>query len=397
MSEKELRSGSIRICLVGSGTRFLSGISYYTICLANALSKSNRVSVILMRQLMPARFYPGQSRVGAPLSRQKFVPEVKVYDGVDWYWIPSIVRAVVFLIRERPDVIIFQWWTGTVLHSYLLLSWIGRLLNARVVIEFHELQDTGEARLRPVRTYVRWFLPWLVRSSAGFVIHSEFDLAALRRQYRLGDRPVSIIPHGPYDQYPLSEEQAPWREAPADCCNLLYFGVIRPFKGLEDLIAAFDAIPENEIHQYWLTIVGETWEGWTLPTELIARSCYRERITFVNRYVRDEEVAAFFAGADAVVLPYHRSSSSGPLHIAMSLGLPVVITNVGGLREAIDGYEGAILIPPRDSRTLRDELKRVTTLRGKRFDNPRSWEQNITRYNSLFGSMGLWQKAGNQR
>jgi glycosyltransferase involved in cell wall biosynthesis len=383
----KMKNSQLRLCVVGSGTRFLSGISYYTNQLANVLAHSNYVSVILMRQLMPTRFYPGHHRVGAALSRQKFGPRVKVYDGVDWYWIPSILRAIAFLIRERPDVIIFQWWTGTVLHSYLLLAWIARFLRARIIIEFHEVLDTAEARQRMVLAYVRWVMPWLIRVSSGFVIHSEFDRAALKKHYLLGDHPVAIIPHGPYDQFNLSDSQVSYRKAPEDCCNLLYFGVIRPFKGLEDLVAAFNAIPLDEINQYWLTIVGETWEGWTLPAELISRSDYKERITFINRYVSDEETATFFAGADAVVLPYHRSSTSGPLHIAMSQGLPVIITKVGGLIEAVDGYEGAFLVPPKDSEALRDELRRVTTLRGRRFNNPRSWEQTSLCYRSLLDSI----------
>ena len=384
---ENMTGNQLRLCVVGSGTRFLSGISYYTIRLANALAKSNHVSVILMRQLLPTRFYPGQNRVGASLSSQEFVPQVNVYDGVDWYWFPSILRAIYFLVREKPDVIIFQWWSGTVLHSYLLLAWIARLLGARIVIEFHEVLDTAEASRQLVQAYVRWIMPRLIRASAGFVIHSEFDREALKKQYLLDDRPMEIIPHGPYDNYHLSDAQTPYREAPADCCNLLYFGVIRPFKGLEDLVSAFNTIPPDEIDQYWLTIVGETWEGWTLPAELISQSCYRERITFINRYVSDGEAAAIFAGADAVVLPYHRSSSSGPLHIAMSQGLPVIITRVGGLPEAVEDYEGAVLIPPKDSEALRKELIQVRTLRGKRFNNPRSWEQTCLQYSSLFNSI----------
>jgi glycosyltransferase involved in cell wall biosynthesis len=205
------------------------------------------------------------------------------------------------------------------------------------------------------------------------------------KHYLLKDCPVAII-LGP-SSVPFICWSVPYREAPEDCCNLLYFGVIRPFKGLEDLVAAFNSIPPDEINRYWLTIVGETWEGWTLPAELISRSRYPERITFINRYVSDEESAAFFAGADAVILPYHRSSTSGPLHVAMSYGLPVIITKVGGLTEAVEDYEGAALIPPQDIEALRDEIRRVKSMRGIRFDNPRSWEQTSLRYRSLIDSI----------
>jgi glycosyltransferase involved in cell wall biosynthesis len=377
----------LRVCVVGAGKRFLSGISYYTLHLVNALAQSYKVSVILMRQLLPTCFYPGRRRVGANLTRLEYDPGVRVFDGVNWYWLPSMLRSLMFLIQERPDMIVFQWWSGTVLHSYLLLAWVARLLGAQVVIEFHEVLDTGEAKLLLAQVYVRLIAPLLVRLAHGFVVHSEYDRKLLQGHYDLEKRPIALIPHGPYNYYQLSCREQEHRTAPPMCCNFLFFGVIRPFKGLEDLIVAFDALPENEITGYWLTIVGETWEGWSLPADLINRSRYRDRISFVNRYVTDEEVTQFFAAADAVVLPYHRSSMSGPLHIAMSCGLPVVVTSVGGLIEAVAGYGGAILIPPGNPAALQSALLQVAKLRGKRYTDSHSWDLSATRYQELFDAL----------
>ncbi len=374
----------LRVCVVGGGTRFLSGISYYTHRLSDALARSHDVSVILMRQLLPTHLYPGRNRVGKELARLAYPPDVPVFDGVDWFWLPSIVRAVAFLVRQRPDVIVFEWWTGTVLHSYLLLMIVARLLGARIVIEFHEVLDTGEQQIPLARAYVRLIAPFVVRLAQGFVLHSEYDREALRQQYKLGDRPSVLVPHGPYDQYQRRRDETGDGETRATPFNLLYFGVIRPYKGLEDLITAFNMLPEEDVSRFHLTVVGETWEGWTAPGQQIAHSLYRDHITFVNRYVNDEEVEAFFAAADAVVLPYHRSSSSGPLHIAMSHGLPVVVTHVGGLIEAARGYGGAVFVPPHDPIAIRQAFNQVAHLRGQRFVAPHSWEHTVERFNVLF-------------
>lgn len=379
----------LRICVIGAGTRFLSGISYYTLHLINALAGSSRyrVSAILMRQLLPTRLYPGRKRVGASLTRLEYDPAARVFDGVDWYWLPGIFRALVFLIRERPDVVVFQWWSGTVLHSYLLLALVVRLLGVRTVIEFHEVLDPGEAKLPLAQVYVRLVAPLLLRLAHSFVVHSEYDKKLLQSHYQLGQRPSVLIYHGPYNQYQLTGEEPEPRTIPASCCNLLFFGLIRPYKGLEDLITAFDAMPENEISRYWLTIVGETWEECTMPARLIERSRYRDRITFVNHYVSDTEATKFFAEADAVVFPYHRSSMSGSLHVAMSCGLPVVVTQVGGLTEAVTGYDGAILVPPEDADALQNALLQVTKLCGKRYSDPHSWEHTVVGYQALFDAL----------
>ena len=145
---------------------------------------------------------------------------------------------------------------------------------------------------------------------------------------------------------------------------------------------------DQEVQRYWLTVVGETWEGWDLPIRLIQSSRHRARITLVNRFVDDDEVVAHFAAADAVVLPYHRSSASSPAHVAMSNGLPLVITAVGGLPEAVADYEGAILVPPCDPVALRDAIRRLPDLRGRRYRDPHSWDRTVTCYEELMGRLG---------
>lgn len=393
-SKTDIRApASLRVCVVGSGTRFLSGISIYTTRLANILAQQqHRTTIVTMRGLLPRRFYPGRVRVGEDLTDLQLDPRVERFDGVNWYWFPSLLRGLWFIARHRPDVIVLQWWTGTVLHTYLALSIAARILRARVVVEFHEVLDTAEASIAPVRVYVGVLAPVIIRLASAFAVHSSFDDELIRSKYRIGSgRPVVVLPHGPHDHYQATGDATtlpPLREAPPEACNLLFFGVIRPYKGLEDLVRAFDAIAPENIDRYWLTVVGETWQGWTLPGELIARSRYRHRITFVNRYVHDSELDAYLRGADVAVLPYHRSSLSGPLHVAMGYGLPIVMTDVGGNVEAAEGYGGTVLIPPQNPEALRTVLENLTQT-NVRHEHPHSWQQTAARYDELFAELGL--------
>ena len=374
------------VCLVGSGWRFTSGISYYTCLLANALADRHDVGVIQIRQLMPRRLYPGRRRVGQPRALTEYRPDVSICDGVDWWWGRSLVRAVSFIVSRRPEVLVLEWWTATVLHTYLVLALTCRLFGARIVVELHELQDSGEQTFAPVRWYGQWGLGVLLRLAHGCVVHSTVDRETLKGGYRLEDMSVTVALHGPFDQYlstgEPSESSEPAitavKQAPgAGVINLLFFGTIRPYKGLEDLIMAFNEIDAEEVSGLWLTVVGETWEGCTEPTRLIAESPHRERITFVNDYVSDDVVSAAFSHADVVVLPYRRSSSSGPLHVAMSWGLPVVVSRVGGLPEAAADYDGAIFVPPNDRQALKVAIQQAAKLVGRRFTDPRSWTDSI--------------------
>ncbi|HTC60115.1 MAG TPA: glycosyltransferase [Solirubrobacteraceae bacterium] len=363
------------VLVVGSGTHFISGVSHYTRYVAVALAERTPVSVILMRRLIPRALYPGRDRVGdETLTDEDYPPGMEVFDGVDWYWLPSMLGALSLLRRTRPEAVLFQWWTGSVLHSYVLLALAARLSGARIIIEIHEIQDTGEAKLAPVRFYVGHFGRWLMRMADAYIVHSEFDREALGKSFDIGQRPVRVVRHGPFSHYAVAESTR-LREAPEGMCNILFFGTIRPYKGLEDLVQAFELLARDD-ENCWLTVVGETWEDWTQPIEMIKASKYRDRITLVNHYVSDAEVSRWFAGADIVSLPYRRSSASGPLHLTMDAGLPVVVTDVGGLTEAVHGYDGAVLVPGADPDRLSNGLREAMALRGIRFEDASSWVDN---------------------
>jgi glycosyltransferase involved in cell wall biosynthesis len=361
----------------------VSGVTEYTFVLANALAGEASLSVLLMRKLLPQFLYPGSKRVGKPLSATT-LPDVPVLDGVDYFWFPSILRAVRFLRRQRPDVLVLEWWSGTVLHSYLLLSWMARRQGTTVVIELHETLDPAEQRHAWFSAYVRRFSPRLFAAASEFVVHSERERTAVIEEYDLSPEDVAVVPFGPFDQYRNGGVR---RFAPDDVCNLLFFGLIRPVKGLEDLVDAFSRIPAEEIDQYWLTIVGEVWEDWTLPLERVEASPYRDRISVVSRYVSDVEADEFFGGADAIVLPYRRAAQSAVLHVAIAYGLPVVATDVGGLAEALDRYPARVLIEPDDPDALLGALRGVRSMERVAEPCGQRWEDSARLFSSLCGRL----------
>ena len=375
-----------RIWVVGPGFLFLGGLSVYTCRLANALAADHEVAVLLLRRLIPTRLYPGGKRTGQQLTSLAYRDDVRVAGEIDWYWGAQVRRAAALLRRERPDVLVLQWWTAATLHTYLALAVAARRAAVPVVIEFHEIQDTGEASVPLVERYCRRVMPALLARVSGALVHNQHDLALLRETWgaSIDGMAVAIAPHGPYDHLPAATAEP---AAPGVRPALLFFGLIRPYKGAEDLVAAFNALTPEEAAGCTLTVVGETWEGWTRPAELIEASPHRERITFVNRYVSDDEAGRFFADADVLVLPYRRGSASGPLQIAMSSGLHVLLYAVGGLVEAVADYPGAVLVRADDVDGLRQALLAVAPRRGERFANPHSWTATVEAIDGLAGAL----------
>ena len=175
---------------------------------------------------------------------------------------------------------------------------------------------------------------------------------------------------------------------------MLIFGVVRPYKGHAELAAAVRLLTMSglDIH---VSVVGEVWQGYREPLEELAAILPADRLTVVDRYVADAEVPAFFAAAHLVVLPYRRSSASGPLHIAMSCGLPVVTTSVGGLVEATAGYTGAVLVPPGDPAALAEGIRTALPLVGRAHADPHSWPRSAERYAALLDRIDAgWSRDG---
>jgi glycosyltransferase involved in cell wall biosynthesis len=383
-----------RVVVVGAGLHFASGISHYTYLLSSTLVSEYSVGALLMRRLVPERLYPGRDHIGAAVADSvAYPPEISVYDGVDWYWGRSMAEALKYLDQQRPTVVIFEWWTGAVLHSYLRLARHAKRLGARIILEWHEGQDVGEASIPVARQYVRNLMPRLLSLVDAHVVHSDFDRESISAAYSLDGKIVRVMPHGPYHHVVTSPSARATASADSPF-RLLCFGVIRPFKGVEDLVEAFNMLDREQASQFRLSVVGETWEGWTAPDEAIARSPHKDLIERVDRYVSDGELREYVAQADAIVLPYHRSSLSGPLFIAMTAGLPTVVTAVGGLTEVVEGYAGAVLVPPQDPGKLRDALLKLPARRGERYANPRSWEQTLDGYRGLIDELRVGARSG---
>jgi glycosyltransferase involved in cell wall biosynthesis len=384
------------VCVVGSGTRFVSGISYYTYFLSRSLSTRASTVAILMRALIPRRLYPGHARVGSAITDLDIGAVLPTFNGVDWFGFPSMPRALAFLRRNQPRAVVFQWWSGSVLPWYLLLARSARRMGADIIIEFHEDLDTGEAKLPVVGSLVSRGLRNLVAGAHAYVVHSEWDRERLVDSLGLDRARVTVIPHGPYPMASalasrtcadVSAVERRDIDAGTTSTTVLFFGTIRPYKGLEHLVEAFNLLPRENGQNWRLVVVGETWEGWTLPLHLIAESSYRDDIEVINRYVTDDEVPTFFAAADVVALPYLRSSASGPLHLTMSLGLPVVVTSVGGLVEAASGYSGATLVPPSDPVALAEGLVRACGSASVTHSQPIDWSDVADLYEALLANL----------
>jgi glycosyltransferase involved in cell wall biosynthesis len=182
------------------------------------------------------------------------------------------------------------------------------------------------------------------------VAHSEHSAARLRNEVGLDPAKVRVIPHGAFDYLTRLPEEKP---LPAELEGaegpvILSFGLLRPYKGVENLIEAFGRVAaSNPTAELW--IVGNP----RMDIEPLRRQASQAggRVRTVTRFVDDAEIPAIFRRADLVVLPYLDAEHSGVLYTGLAFGKPLVLSAVGGFPEVAE-TGAARLVPPGDTDAL---------------------------------------------
>lgn len=250
--------------------------------------------------------------------------------------VPDMVR-----LRRRggADVIHFQWLTLEALDAFLLSG------GTPTVFTSHNVLRRGEGRMRAAAARL------VAGRADALIAHTAEGARRLSERFGADPARVHVIPHGAFDYLTRQphEQPLPPELAAVEGPVILWFGVLRPYKGVDVLL---DAFRELEGAELW--IVGRPW----MPFEPLRRTAAgaQGRVRFVDRFVTDPEIPAYFRRADVVVLPYRRIDQSGVLYTALAFGKPMVLSDVGGFSEIGRVHGAARLVPPGDPAALRAGL-----------------------------------------
>jgi glycosyltransferase involved in cell wall biosynthesis len=331
---------SRRVAVVAPVVPWRGGIAEHATMLCRALARQTEVLVVSFRQQFPAWLHPGgrERRTPAPpLQGAHFV--IDSINPLTWR------RACRLLGAFHPEVVIIPWWTAYLGPCLACIAGFCRRRGMHVRFLCHNVTDHEGRRWKSLMARLAW------RQGHSFLLHTDADEAVL-----LAALPGAVTlrhPHPPFGSYPEPKGSLPRRAR----LELLFFGFVRPYKGVDVLLEAMSRLKEESVH---LTIAGEFWS----PPEEVARRLrvlgLEERVEIMPRYLSEAEVAEVFARADAVILPYHSGGSSGIVALAARYRKPVVVTRVGGLAEAVvEGETGFVVAPGSGealARTIAQEL-----------------------------------------
>ena len=330
----------------------VKGVSSYTAHLLAALAADGDVDLefIGFSSIYPRFAYPGGEPNEALVSTPHF-EGVRQRGQLAWYNPFSWLRAGFAL---KGDVVHAQWWSYALAPVYATILGLARVRGKRVVITVHNVAPhEGGIAKRLLNRAIFAF-------GHAFIVHSEQNRDAL--QHAVGGDParINVLPHGVLDtpRTGLSRASARLRlGVPGDAKMLLYFGHIRPYKGVDVLLRAFAAVVREQPDAV-LVIAGKPWGDWARHEALIDESGIRASIRLHLDFVATADVEAYFVAADAVVLPYtHFDAQTGVGTRALPFARPLIVTRTGGLPELV--LDPECVVAPGDVPALAQAITRV--------------------------------------
>ena len=252
-------------------------------------------------------------------------------------------------IRDwKPDVLIVRYWMSYFAPS---LGYITRRMKKHCkVISILDNVIPHEPRFfdTPLTKY-------FLTGSTGSVTLCEAvseDLLKIKP-----DSDFTVIQHPLYSHFGLKKDR---KEAESELGlesgkkNILFFGLIRKYKGLDILLEAFGKLSE----EYQLIIAGEPYGSFEPYQQIIDRLPDKDRIHSSLKYIKDSEVSKYFSAADLAVLPYRSATQSGISSVSYHFEVPMIVTDVGGLKETIGDRGTGLVAPEGTPEAIYNEIER---------------------------------------
>jgi glycosyltransferase involved in cell wall biosynthesis len=364
----------LKLVVIGPVYPYRGGIAHYTSLLSHALIKKGHETYIFsFRRQYPSWLYPGKSdkEPSQPLLQ---IDAKYILDPVyPWSWIKTSKE----IINHNPDAILIHWWTtfwGPAIWS------LSKLLNRNGIKVIFLIHNVAPHEPLP---WDHWIAKCVLALGDAQIVQAANEQKRLNSL--LPNAKSVLCPHPVYDQFSqeirISKIEARKRiRVKQDLPAILFFGIVRPYKGLIYAIKAISLLKADDI-PVQLMVAGEFWDDINEYEDQIIELDLSEQIYLFDRYIPNEEVGLFFSAADIFIAPYIDGTQSGSVKIAMGFNLPIVVTDCVS-DEILIGSESVQIIPNSDSQALAEAIREfISSELPKKRDrkyNDESWQDMIT-------------------
>lgn len=324
----------MKVGIVSVFPPFRGGIAQFNVQLTSALRADGHepLAVNFSRQY-PSWLFPGKSQYSSEPSPELYPALLDSMNPFTWK------KVAKHLVDSEVDLVLIPYWTAYLAPA--LLGLMRHLTDVPVYGLLHNAipHDAGRWQKALSSRFIR-------RCDRVVCLSDSVaqDVKVLVPSYP--DAHIKRLFHPVYNDFGSAVDQVTARKKlglGSEEKVLLYFGLIRPYKGLDTLLHAFNQLPED----YRLIVAGEPYMS-TDELHRIPSADGKKRIHWDLRFIPTEDIQCYFGAADLVVLPYKSATQSGVTAAAMHFGLPVIASQVGGLADYIEpGVSGELFTPCR--------------------------------------------------
>jgi glycosyltransferase involved in cell wall biosynthesis len=311
-------------------------------------------STISYKLLYPKMFFPGKTQFDS----SKTIPfehndKIKrIINSVNPF---SWIKAFKEIKKEKPDAIIIVWWMFFFAPCLSTISFfVKHFMKGTKICFLAENYISHENHF-----YERFFVKHTFHYANSFICESHYIYEEIKKDFPT--KPIFETTLSIYDCYNLNRYD---KDSAREFLNIktnnviLFFGLIRPYKGLDKLLESFQSLLKDK-PDTTLLIVGECYEDINKYKKIIQDLNISNNIIMENHFIANEDVEPYFKATDAVIMPYYSATQSGILMMAYGFLVPVVATNVGGIAELIKNNETGLLIKDNNKENLLPAINKI--------------------------------------
>ena len=329
----------MHIVILGTAYPFRGGLATFNERLARQLqAEGHTVEVITFTLQYPSFLFPGKTQYSTEKAPADLRISQQVHSCNPFNWI-KVGRRI---RKMQPDMLITCYWMAFFAPCYGMIQRIvQRNGKTRCIALVHNMIPHEPSILDKL------FAPFFVRHTDGFVALSESVVQDINR-FDHGTKPKTSYPHPIYDHYgeQMSKEEACQAlHLKPENQYMLFFGLVRAYKGLDLLLDAFGKV-KDQLPNLQLIIAGEFYEDEDKYRAQIANNGLTDRVIIKNEFIADADLRKYFGAADLIVQPYKSATQSGVTQVAFHFEKPMLVTNVGGLGEIVHDHKMGYAVEP---------------------------------------------------
>lgn len=334
----------MKIAFLSTMYPYRGGIAQFNALLFREFEKKHTVSGYTFKRQYPDFLFPGQTQYVTENDNADKIPVRRMLDTINPFTYMKTARAI---RNEAPDIFITKYWMTFFAPS---LGYVAGHLGKKT----RRISILDNVIPHEKRFFDASFNRYFLKRNDGFIVMSDKVLADL----------LSIVPdakylrvnHPVYNHFGEKLEQSTAKEKlglEPGKKTLLFFGIIRDYKGLDLLIEALSLLDDS----FELIIAGEVYGSFENYQKQINQFGLGNKIHLFKQYIDDDHVTTFFSASDVCILPYKSATQSGITSIANHFDLPIIATDVGGLKETIEHGKTGLIVDKAEPALIAEAIR----------------------------------------